>query len=108
MLREIGRKNQEALDPTLKNTVEKTREGIRNSPGQNCAAKQPHGDSITLLKAGLLTAQEQHRKHCDLAQGAARGMCRLPFLGVGRGGLSELQKLFDWKKTSGSLRSSLP
>ncbi len=95
MLAKLGEKI-EALDPTLKNTVEKTREGIEFHLDK---LRRKAGTALD-QKAGLLTAHEQHLEallnpHKVLQE---RELCLLPFLARwGAGGLSELQKLSTGK-----------
>jgi len=82
----------ETLDPTLKNTVEKTREGIEFHLDK---LRRKAGTALD-QKAGLLAAHEQHLEsllnpHKELQE---RELCLLPFLARwGVSGLSELQKL---------------
>jgi bacillithiol synthase len=91
MLAKLGEKI-EALDPTLKNTVEKTREGIEFHLDK---LRRKAGMALD-QKAGLLAAHEQHLElllnpHKVLQE---RELCLLPFLARwGASGLSELQKL---------------
>src|SRR3989441_182096 len=96
MLTKLGEKI-EALDPTLKNTVEKTREGIEFHLDK---LRRKAGIALD-QKAGLVAAHEQHLEsllnpHKVLQE---RELCLLPFLARwGAGGLSELQKLAMGKK----------
>src|SRR2546425_4099938 len=96
MLTKLGEKI-EALDPTLKNTVEKTREGIEFHLDK---LRRKAGIALD-QKAGLVAAHEQHLEsllnpHKVLQE---RELCLLPFLARwGAGGLSELQKLSSGKK----------
>src|SRR6267154_546042 len=95
MLTKLGEKI-EALDPTLKNTVEKTREGIEFHLDK---LRRKAGMALD-QKAGLVAAHEQHLEsllnpHKVLQE---RELCLLPFLARwGAGGLSELQKLSTGK-----------
>jgi bacillithiol biosynthesis cysteine-adding enzyme BshC len=96
MLAKLGEKI-EALDATLKNTVEKTREGIEFHLDK---LRRKAGMALD-QKAGLLAAHEQHLEsllnpHKVLQE---RELCLLPFLARwGAGALSELQKLSSGKK----------
>ena len=96
MLAKLGGKI-EALDPTLKNTVEKTREGIEFHLDK---LRRKAGMALD-QKAGLLAAHEQHLESLLNPQKVLqeRELCLLPFLARwGAGGLSELQKLSSGKK----------
>src|SRR6266436_1721848 len=106
MLAKLGEKI-EALDPTLKNTVEKTREGIEFHLDK---LRRKAGTALD-QKAGLLTAHEQHLEallnpHKVLQE---RELCLLPFLARwGAGGLGELQKLSSGKKIGHHFILQLP
>ena len=95
MLTKLGEKI-EALDPTLKNTIEKTREGIEFHLDK---LRRKAGMALD-QKAGLVAAHEQHLEsllnpHKVLQE---RELCLLPFLArMGAGGLGELQKLSSGK-----------
>ncbi len=95
MLAKLGEKI-ETLDPTLKSTVEKTREGIEFHLDK---LRRKAGTALD-QKAGLLAAHEQHLEsllnpHKELQE---RELCLLPFLARwGAAGLSELQKLCTGK-----------
>jgi bacillithiol biosynthesis cysteine-adding enzyme BshC len=106
MLAKLGEKI-EALDPTLKNTVEKTREGIEFHLDK---LRRKAGMALD-QKAGLVAAHEQHLEsllnpHKVLQE---RELCLLPFLARwGAGGLSELQKLSSGKKIGHHFIIQLP
>src|SRR6266581_1171833 len=96
MLAKLGEKI-EALDPTLKGTVEKTKEGIEFHLDK---LRRKAGMALD-QKAGLLAAHEEHLEsllnpHKMLQE---RELCLLPFLARwGASGLSELQKLCSAKQ----------
>src|SRR4029077_14653766 len=96
MLAKLGEKI-ETLDPTLKNTVKKTREGIEFYLDK---LRRKAGMALD-QKVGLLAAYEQHLEsllnpHKMLQE---RELCVLPFLARwGSNGLSELQKLSSGEK----------
>lgn len=96
MLAKLGEKI-EALDPTLKSTAEKTKEGIEFHLDK---LRRKAGAALD-QKAGLLVAHEQHLEnllnpHKELQE---RGLCLLPFLARwGASGLSELQTLCSGDK----------
>ena len=106
MLAKLGEKI-EALDPTLKNTVEKTREGIEFYLDK---LRRKAGMALD-QKAGLLAAHEQHLEsllnpHKGLQE---RELCLLPFLARwGAGALSELQKLSSGEKIGHHFIIQLP
>jgi bacillithiol synthase len=106
MLTKLGEKI-EALDPTLKNTVEKTREGIEFHLDK---LRRKAGVALD-QKAGLVAAHEQHLEsllnpHKVLQE---RELCLLPFLARwGASGLGELQKLSSRKKISHHFIVQLP
>ena len=106
MLTKLGEKI-EALDPTLKNTVEKTREGIEFHLDK---LRRKAGMALD-QKAGLVAAHEQHLEsllnpHKVLQE---RELCLLPFLARwGAGGLGELQKLSSGKKIGHHFIVQLP
>jgi bacillithiol biosynthesis cysteine-adding enzyme BshC len=106
MLKKLGEK-VEALDPTLKGTVEKTKEGIEFHLDK---LRRKAGMALD-QKAGLLTAHEQHLEsllnpHKVLQE---RGLCLLPFLArLGAGGLGELQKLSGGKNLGHHFILQLP
>lgn len=91
MLAKLGEKI-EALDPTLKGTVEKTKEGIQFHFDK---LRRKAGSALD-QKAGLLAAHEEHLEsllnpHKGLQE---RELCLLPFLARwGAGALAELQQL---------------
>lgn len=95
MLTKLGKKI-EALDSTLRGTVEKTREGVEFHLDK---LRRKAGAALD-QKAGLLSAHEQHLEsllnpHKELQE---RELCLLPFLTRwGADGLSELQKLCSGK-----------
>ena len=95
MLGNLGAKI-EALDPTLKNTVEKTREGIEFHLDK---LRRKAGAALD-QKAGLLAVHEQHLEsllnpHKELQE---RELCLLPFLARwGSSALGELQELSSGK-----------
>ncbi len=96
MLAKLGEKI-EALDPTLKATVEKTKEGIEFHLDK---LRRKAGMALD-QKEGLLAAYVQHLEsllnpHKMLQE---RELCLLPFLARwGPSGLSELQKLCGAKQ----------
>ena len=96
MLAKLGEKI-EALDPTLKGTVEKTKEGIEFHLDK---LRRKAGVALD-QKEGLLDAYVQHLEsllnpHKALQE---RELCLLPFLARwGASGLSELQKLCSAKQ----------
>jgi bacillithiol synthase len=96
MLAKLGEKI-ETLDPTLKGTVEKTKEGIEFHFDK---LRRKAGMALD-QKAGLLAAHEQHLEsllnpHKMLQE---RELCLLPFLARwGASGSGELQKLCSGKK----------
>jgi len=106
MLTKLGEKI-EALDPTLNNTVEKTREGIEFHLDK---LRRKAGMALD-QKAGLVAAHEQHLEsllnpHKALQE---RELCLLPFLARwGAGGLGELQKLSSGKKIGHHFIVQLP
>ena len=106
MLNGLGEKI-EALDPTLKNTVEKTREGIEFHLDK---LRRKAGMALD-QKAGLVAAHEQHLEsllnpHKALQE---RELCLLPFLARwGAGGLGELQKLSSGKSIGHHFVVQLP
>jgi bacillithiol synthase len=106
MLAKLGEKI-EALDPTLGNTVEKTREGIEFHLDK---LRRKAGLALD-QKAGLLAAHEQHLEtllnpHKVLQE---RELCLLPFLARwGTNGLGELQKLSSGKKIGHHFVIQLP
>jgi len=91
MLAKLGEKI-ETLDPTLKGTVEKTKEGIEFHLDK---LRRKAGAAVD-QKAGLLAAHEEHLEsllnpHKGLQE---RELCLLPFLARwGAGALGDLQKL---------------
>ncbi|HKV62215.1 MAG TPA: bacillithiol biosynthesis cysteine-adding enzyme BshC [Candidatus Acidoferrum sp.] len=106
MLVKLGEKIQ-ALDPTLKNTVEKTREGIEFHLDK---LRRKAGMALD-QKAGLLAAHEQHLESLLNPQKVLqeRELCLLPFLAHwGAGGLSELQKLASGEKIGQHFILELP
>jgi len=106
MLTKLGEKI-EALDPTLKNTVEKAREGIEFHLDK---LRRKAGMALD-QKAGLLAAHEQHLEsllnpHKMLQE---RELSLLPFLARwGAGGLGELQKLTSGKRIGHHFIVQLP
>ncbi|HET8923429.1 MAG TPA: bacillithiol biosynthesis cysteine-adding enzyme BshC [Candidatus Acidoferrum sp.] len=96
MLRKLGEKI-EALDPTLKGTVEKTKEGIEF----HLDKLQRKAGTALDQKTGLIAAHEQYLEsllnpHKVLQE---RELCLLPFLArLGTAGLSELQDLCGGEK----------
>jgi bacillithiol biosynthesis cysteine-adding enzyme BshC len=106
MLNKLGQKI-EALDPTLKGTVEKTKEGIEFHLDK---LRRKAGVALD-QKAGLLTAHEQHLEsllnpHKVLQE---RELCLLPFLArLGAAGLGELQKLSGGAKLGHHFILQLP
>lgn len=96
MLARLGEKI-ETLDPTLKGTVEKTREGIEFHLDK---LRRKAGAALD-QKAGLLAAHEEHLEsllnpHKGLQE---RELCLLPFLARwGASGLGELQGLCSGKR----------
>ncbi len=106
MLTKLGEKI-EALDPTLKNTVEKTREGIEFHLDK---LRRKAGMALD-QKAGLLATHEQHLEsllnpHKMLQE---RELSLLPFLARwGASGLGELQKLCSGEKLGHHFILSLP
>jgi len=106
MLTKLGEKI-EALDPTLKNTVEKTREGIEFHLDK---LRRKAGMALD-QKAGLVAAHEQHLEsllnpHKVLQE---RELCLLPLLARwGAGGLGELQKLSSGEKIGHHFILQLP
>lgn len=96
MLAKLGEKI-EALDPTLKGTVEKTKEGVEFHLEK---LRRKAGMALD-QRAGLVAAHEQHLEsllnpHKMLQE---RELCLLPFLARwGAGGMSELQKLCSGEK----------
>src|SRR5205823_10642191 len=96
MLDKLGKKI-EGLDPTLKGTVEKTKEGIEFHLDK---LRRKAGAALN-QKAGLLAAHEEHLEsllnpHKGLQE---RELCLLPFLARwGASGLGELQKLCSGEK----------
>jgi len=96
MLEKLGKKI-EALDPTLKGTVEKTKEGIEFHLDK---LRRKAGAALN-QKAGLLAAHEEHLEsllnpHKGLQE---RELCLLPFLARwGASALGELQKLCSGEK----------
>jgi bacillithiol synthase len=96
MLAKLGEKI-ETLDPTLKGTVEKTKEGIEFHLDK---LRRKAGSALD-QKAGLLAAHEQHLESLlnpdkELQE---RKLCLLPFLARwGASGLNELQKLCSGKQ----------
>ena len=95
MLTKLGEKI-ETLDPTLKGTVEKTKEGIEFHLDK---LRRKAGAALD-QKAGLLAAHEEHLEsllnpHKGLQE---RELCLLPFLARwGTSGLNELQQLCSSK-----------
>lgn len=95
MLAKLGEKI-EALDPTLKGTVEKTKEGIEFHLDK---LRRKAGAALD-QKAGLLAAHEEHLEsllnpHKGLQE---RDLCLLPFLARwGADALDELQELCSGK-----------
>jgi len=106
MLTKLGEKI-EALDPTLKNTVEKAREGIEFHLDK---LRRKAGMALD-QKAGLLAAHEQHLEsllnpHKMLQE---RELSLLPFLARwGAGGLGELQKFTSGKRIGHHFIVQLP
>ena len=96
MLEKLGKKI-EALDPTLKGTVEKTKEGIEFHLDK---LRRKAGAALN-QKAGLLAAHEEHLEsllnpHKGLQE---RELCLLPFLARwGASALGELQNLCSGEK----------
>ena len=96
MLARLGEKI-ETLDPTLKGTVEKTKEGIEFHLDK---LRRKAGAALD-QKAGLLAAHEEHLEsllnpHKGLQE---RELCLLPFLARwGSSALSELQELCSGKQ----------
>ena len=96
MLAKLG-EQIETLDPTLKGTVEKTKEGIAFHLDK---LRRKAGAALD-QKAGLLTAHEEHLEsllnpHKGLQE---RELCVLPFLARwGTGALGELQQLCSGKQ----------
>jgi bacillithiol biosynthesis cysteine-adding enzyme BshC len=96
MLTKLGEKI-ETLDPTLKGTVEKTKEGIEFHLDK---LRRKAGAALD-QKAGLLASHEEHLEsllnpHKGLQE---RELCLLPFLArCGASGLSELQQLCSAEK----------
>jgi len=106
MLSKLGEKI-EALDPTLKGTVEKTKEGIEFHLDK---LRRKAGAALD-QKAGLLAAHEQHLEsllnpHKMLQE---RELCLLPFLArLGVSSLSELQELCSSEKLGHHFVVQLP
>src|SRR6266700_3498212 len=106
MLEKLGKKI-EVLDPTLKGTVEKTKEGIEFHLDK---LRRKAGAALD-QKAGLLAAHEEHLEsllnpHKMLQE---RELCLLPFLARwGANGLSELQKLCSGEKVGNHFVVQLP
>ena len=106
MLESLGKKI-EALDPTLKGTVEKTKEGIEFHLDK---LRRKAGAALD-QKAGLLAAHEEHLEallnpHKGLQE---RELCLLPFLARwGTGALRELQKLCSGKNLGHHFVVQLP
>ncbi len=96
MLEKLGKKI-EALDPTLKGTVEKTKEGIEFHLDK---LRRKAGAALD-QRAGLLAAHEEHLEsllnpHKGLQE---RELCLLPFLARwGASALGELQNLCSGEK----------
>jgi uncharacterized protein YllA (UPF0747 family) len=106
MLEKLGEKI-ETLDPTLKNTVEKTKEGIEFHLDK---LRRKAGMALD-QKTGLLAAHEQHLEsllnpHKTLQE---RELCLLPFLARwGGSGLGELQSLCSGKNLGEHFIVQLP
>jgi len=106
MLSKLGAKI-EALDATLKGTVEKTKEGIEFHLDK---LRRKAGTALD-QKAGLLAAHEQHLEsllnpHKALQE---RELCLLPFLArLGASGLGELQELCSGKSLGHHFIVQLP
>jgi len=106
MLEELGKKI-EVLDPTLKGTVEKTKEGIEFHLDK---LRRKAGAALD-QKAGLLAAHEEHLEsllnpHKMLQE---RELCLLPFLARwGASALGELQKLCSGEKVGNHFVVQLP
>jgi uncharacterized protein YllA (UPF0747 family) len=106
MLKKLGEKI-EALDPTLKGTVEKTKEGIEFHLDK---LRRKAGTALD-QKAGLLAAHEQHLESLLNPDKVLqeRELCLLPFLArLGTAGLSELQKLSGGEKLGHHFILQLP
>lgn len=106
MLAKLGEKI-ETLDPTLKGTVEKTKEGIEFHLDK---LRRKAGAALD-QKAGLLAAHEEHLEsllnpHKGLQE---RELCLLPFLARwGASALGELQELCSGEKLGHHFVVSLP
>lgn len=106
MLAKLGEKI-ETLDPTLKGTVEKTKEGIEFHLDK---LRRKAGAALD-QKAGLLAAHEEHLEsllnpHKGLQE---RELCLLPFLARwGTSALEELQELCSGKQLGHHFIVSLP
>lgn len=106
MLRKLGAKI-ESLDPTLKGTVEKTKEGIEFHLDK---LRRKAGAALD-QKAGLLAAHEEHLEsllnpHKGLQE---RELCLLPFLARwGTSALGELQELCSGKQIGHHFVVQLP
>jgi bacillithiol biosynthesis cysteine-adding enzyme BshC len=106
MLKKLGEKI-EALDSTLKGTVEKTKEGIEFHLDK---LRRKAGTALD-QKAGLLALHEQYLEsllnpHKVLQE---RELCLLPFLArLGAAGLGELQKLSGGEKLGHHFVLQLP
>lgn len=106
MLAKLGQKI-ETLDPTLKGTVEKTKEGIEFHLDK---LRRKAGAALD-QKAGLLAAHEEHLEsllnpHKGLQE---RELCLLPFLARwGTSALGELQELCTGKRLGHHFIVSLP
>jgi uncharacterized protein YllA (UPF0747 family) len=106
MLNKLGEKI-EALDPTLKGTVEKTKEGIEF----HLDKLQRKAGTALDQKTGLIAAHEQYLEsllnpHKVLQE---RELCLLPFLArLGAEGLGELQELSGGRKLGHHFIVQLP
>ena len=106
MLAKLGKKI-ETLDPTLKGTVEKTKEGIEFHLDK---LRRKAGAALD-QKAGLLAAHEEHLEsllnpHKGLQE---RELCLLPFLARwGSSALGELQELCSGSQLGSHFIVSLP
>lgn len=106
MLEKLGKKI-EVLDPTLKGTVDKTKEGIEFHLDK---LRRKAGAALN-QKAGLLAAHEEHLEsllnpHKALQE---RELCLLPFLARwGASALGELQSLCSGKKLGHHFVVQLP
>jgi len=106
MLEELGKKI-EVLDPTLKGTVEKTKEGIEFHLDK---LRRKAGAALD-QRAGLLAAHEEHLEsllnpHKGLQE---RELCLLPFLARwGASALAELQELCGSQRIGHHFIVSLP